>query len=130
MRWIQLGDENTHFFHSVATISHKRNYIVSLTDSDNNVVVDHDQKAHLLWTSFRNRLGLSEFQHMTYDLSNILTIQNLEQLDADFSHEEIDLVFKDLPSSHAPGPDGFNVLFIKKCWQIIREDFIELFRFL
>ena len=41
---------------------------------------------------------------------------------------EIEQVIKNLPNSHAPGPDGFNGLFIKKCWNIIKEDTIRLFR--
>jgi len=32
----------------------------------------------------------------------------LEELDENFSDHEIDLVIKNLPNSHAPGPDGFN----------------------
>jgi hypothetical protein len=38
---------------------------------------------------------------------------------------EIESVIKDLPNSHAPGPDGFDGLFIKKCWHIIKEDFLR-----
>jgi hypothetical protein len=29
---------------------------------------------------------------------------------------------KDLPADHALGPDGFNGVFLKKCWNIIKED--------
>jgi hypothetical protein len=35
------------------------------------------------------------------------------------------MVIKSLPNSHAPAPDGFNGLFIKKCWNIIKNDFIK-----
>jgi ADP-heptose:LPS heptosyltransferase len=113
----------------MATISHKRNCIVSLTDSNNNIIVDHDQKAQLLWTTFKTRLGISEFQYMAYDLSNLISAHNLEQLDADFSQEEIDLVIRELPNNNAPGPDGFNGLFIKRCWHTIRDDFTRLFTY-
>lgn len=65
---------------------------------------------------------------MAYNLNTLLSLHNLEQLDSDFSQEEIDLVIKDLPNSHAPGPDGFNGLFIKKCWSVINSDFIRLLK--
>jgi hypothetical protein len=31
-----------------------------------------------------------------------------------------------MPSNHAPGPDGFNGNFFKKCWSIIRENVLRL----
>jgi hypothetical protein len=31
-----------------------------------------------------------------------------------------------MPPDKAPGPDGFNGLFLKKCWQFIKEDFYRL----
>lgn len=98
----------------MATIAHKRNFIVNLSGSDGSPVIDHDQKANLLWSAFKHRLGISEFLSMAYDLSNLLTQHNLSHLDEDFSQEKIDLVLKNLPNSDAPGPDVFNGFFIKK----------------
>jgi hypothetical protein len=34
---------------------------------------------------------------------------------------------KAIPIDHAPGPDGFNGKFIKKCRPIIKADFLRLF---
>jgi len=65
---------------------------------------------------------------MAYDLTSLLTQHDLDHLDLDFSQEEIDLVIKSLPNSHAPGPDGFNGFFIKESWNIIKNDFIMLIR--
>lgn len=31
-----------------------------------------------------------------------------------------------MPIDKAPGPDGYNGLFMKKCWQIVKEDFYRL----
>jgi hypothetical protein len=36
--------------------------------------------------------------------------------------KEIDAIIKQIPSDKAPGPDGFNGLFFKKCWEIIKHD--------
>jgi hypothetical protein len=38
----------TLIFYIVATIAHKRNFIVSLTQSDGSLVMDHEEKANLL----------------------------------------------------------------------------------
>jgi hypothetical protein len=42
--------------------------------------------------------------------------------------DEISVVLKDMSSDHAPGPDGFNGAFFKKCWPIIKDDVIRLCR--
>ena len=51
---------------------------------------------------------------------------DLSSLVAPFSTMEIDLVVRNLPSDKAPGPDGFNTDFVKKCWPIICQDFYKL----
>jgi hypothetical protein len=48
LRWVKFGDENSEFFHSIATTSHKKNFIVSLTSPTGTQFTDHDQKANLL----------------------------------------------------------------------------------
>lgn len=113
IRWVTLGDENSSFFHTMATISHKRNLIVSLTTPSGNLISDHEQKAAILWEAYKERLGTSEFNSIEYEFNSILTSHNLEMLDVAFSEEEIQAVIRGLPNSHALGPDGFNGSFIK-----------------
>jgi hypothetical protein len=43
-----------------------------------------------------------------------------------FTNDEIDQAIKEMPSERAPGPDGFNMQFIMKCWHIIKSDFYQL----
>ncbi len=43
-----------------------------------------------------------------------------------FYTQEMDSLIKVIPSDKAPGPDGFNGFFLKKCWQIISQDFYRL----
>jgi hypothetical protein len=115
LRWVKLGDKNTEFFHSIATISHKKNFIVSLTNQERNQITDHDQKANLLWTAFKERMEKSDFTRIAFNLSSMLTEHDLDCIDSDFNPDEIDMVIKTLPNNHVPGPDGFNGFFVKKC---------------
>jgi hypothetical protein len=48
-------------------------------------------------------------------------------LDNPFTIEEIQAALNDMPIGHAPDPDRFNGMFMKKCWPIIQEDFLRFF---
>jgi hypothetical protein len=88
----------------------------------------HDENALLLWESFKERLGQSKYSHMHFDLEALLTlIDDLESLVLPFSNVEIDDVVKDLKTDKYPGPDGFNTDFMKKCWDVIKSDFYDLY---
>jgi hypothetical protein len=64
---------------------------------------------------------------MQFDLQLIMQpISELENLCQPFSREEIDAIILSLPNNKAPGLDGFNNLFFRKAWHIIREDIYKL----
>lgn len=90
------------------------------------MITDHEQKAALLWSAFKERLGVSNFVGISYDLESLLHREELDSLADPFSTEEISAMLKDMPSNHAPGPDGFNGFFIKKCWSIIKDDILRV----
>jgi hypothetical protein len=126
-RMTQFGDENTKFFHSMATERFRKNVISQITDDTGRMVSNHEEKSALFWNEFRRRLGSSVDTDMQFDLQAIVKQHdNLENLCSPFSTEEIDNVILDLPSDKSPSPDGFNNLFIKKCWPIIRNDMYKL----
>ena len=64
---------------------------------------------------------------MLFDLNRIINIDiDLSSLILPISRAEIDKVIKLIPNDEAPGPYGFNGLFLKKCWPIIKESFYTL----
>jgi hypothetical protein len=67
-----------------------------------------------LWLSYKDRLGVSEFSEMFYELSELIQSSNLSVLHDPFTMEEILALLTDMPSDHTLGPDGFNGAFIKK----------------
>jgi len=124
---IRFGDQCTKFFHGMATISYRRNTISQLMNEQGVWIKDHDSKAGLLWSSFRNRMGTTSSPTMLFDLANLVTqINDLDMLAAPILKDEIDSVVKRMPIDKAPGPDGFNGFFLKKCWQFIKGDFYSL----
>lgn len=68
---MDLGDENTSFFQAMASISHRRTSIASISLPDGTIVTSHEQKAGILWEAFKNRLGVSEFSGVAYDLASL-----------------------------------------------------------
>jgi hypothetical protein len=123
VRWVKFGDENTKLFHAMAIHSLRRNSISTLMNDDGLLVSDRGLKAGILWQSFKDRLGVSEFCEILFQLSDLISAVPLPQMDGPFSREEIDVALKEMPPDHAPGPDGFNGFFFKKCWHLISEDF-------
>jgi len=129
IRWVKLGDENSKVFQAMASISHRKNSIASLTVPGGDIqVTNHEQKAGLLWANFKNRMGVSEFSNITYDLNNLLDRHDLRQIEGTFDDTDFEAVVKSIPLDHAPGPDGFNGKFIRHCWHIIKNDFQRLFK--
>ena len=123
----KFGSENSAYFHSMATIRYRQNTISSLSKSDGTVAYDHHEKASILRQTFQGRLGISVPTDDSFNFASYLqpTI-GLNSLSVPFTNSEIDKAVHDLPSDKAPGPDGFNGLFIKTCWPIIKHDFYRL----
>lgn len=64
---------------------------------------------------------------MLFDLPNFISpVDGPDDLVAPFTTEEVDGIVKRIPTDKAPGPDGFNGLFLKKCWPFIKGDFYKL----
>lgn len=122
-----MGDECTKFFHAMATISHRKNSIPQLLNDDGAWILDHEGKAALIWNSFKVRMGISTNPTMLFGLHSLFQVHgDFSSLVEPFSHDDIDNVVRRLPLDKAPGPDGFNGFFIKKCWHIIKGDFYKL----
>jgi hypothetical protein len=63
---------------------------------------------------------------MHFSLKKLVASHNLQQPDQPFTQEDIAEEVKHLASDKAPGPDGFNGAFLKKCWSIIKQDIYQL----
>jgi hypothetical protein len=69
IKWVTLGDASTKFFHAQATIKYRRNLIIQLVESNGNILVNHVDKANLIWLSFKDSLGTNNFTSVNYDLA-------------------------------------------------------------
>ena len=126
-RWMLLGEENTKFFQSIATERYRINTVSQVIDQNGQTVHSHEQKASLFLQCFKNRMGVTRDPEMVFDLSTLFPRHtDLECLVDMFSTQEIDSLVSIIPADKAPGPDGFNGFFMKKCWPIIAQDYYRL----
>lgn len=75
---IKFGDQCTKYFHSMATVSYRRNLIAQVQDDYGVFLVNHEDKANHFWWSFKNRMGVSEQTIMLFDLSSL--VQQVSEL--------------------------------------------------
>jgi mannosylglycoprotein endo-beta-mannosidase len=115
VKWVKYGDCSTKLFHAHATIRHRKSLIPSIEDDSGMVHSDHNSKADVLWLSFKDRLGTSDFMNMLFNISEFVQpVSDLDFLEAPFSPLEIDRIVQSFLSDKSPGPDGFNIDFFKK----------------
>ncbi|KAL7169038.1 hypothetical protein ACSBR2_034130 [Camellia fascicularis] len=56
----------------------------------------------------------------------IITSEAVVSLEAVFTEEEIWAAIHDCDGNKAPGPDGFNLTCIQKCWKIMKGDIMQM----
>ena len=113
----------------MATKSYRCNFIATLSSSTDNIVCDHEDKAALLWLSYKDRIGITDNCPMLFNLAQLIPTQNsleLASIETPFTNKEIDDIISSMPTNKSPGPDGSNGAFMKKCWPIIKEHFYKL----
>jgi hypothetical protein len=93
-----------------------------------NYVWSHKVKEEVLHGHFQQRLGTCEHWTMTIQWSELeLPSLSAQSLDQPFMEAEIRTAIKELPAEKSPGPDGFNGVFFKACWGVIKHDIVATF---
>ncbi|XP_071683219.1 uncharacterized protein [Lolium perenne] len=76
----------------MATQRHRRNAISMLTTVDGRQVSDHAEMAGLLWSSYKERMGMSEGISMQFDLAALIEkVPGLDEISMPFLLEEMEL---------------------------------------
>ncbi|KAJ6983823.1 hypothetical protein NC653_026591 [Populus alba x Populus x berolinensis] len=127
VQWLQLGDRNTSFFHKSLLHRQVRNKIHSLQDENGTLVHDPHDIGKLASTYFENILTATH-PTLNAEIKDIFpnTISEASKSAAltPITDDDIKEALFSIPDSKAPGPDGYNALFYKTSWDIIRLDFL------
>ena len=111
----------------MATERYQKNVISQILDENGRMVSDHTEKSALFYQKFKRRFAISVDISVQFNCKTLSQpCHDLEALCDPFSIEEIDAFILDLPNDKSPGPDGFNNLFFKKAWPIIKYDVYRL----
>ncbi|XP_028052004.1 uncharacterized protein LOC114256537 [Camellia sinensis] len=129
VNWALKGDKNTRYFHIMACSRNSRNslcfVVVNGTMLEDPMEIKAEVKAHFLKHFSEDwKVRPKFFGHF----KTIGGPQVVEQLEAEFTEEEISSVIKTCNGNKALGPDGFNMAFFKKCWKIVKFDVLHFMR--
>ncbi|KAH1120712.1 hypothetical protein J1N35_003872 [Gossypium stocksii] len=129
MSWLKEGDSNSAFFHRAVKFKAKRKMV-------------NRMKFGNYWYS--NPMALKEklvnyfSDHFSCLLRNwkmdfVLNFKRLSDSEASnlelpFSMEEIKEAVWSCDENKAPGPDGFNICFFRKCWGVVKNDLYEMLK--
>lgn len=126
--WALKGDHNTRYFHIIANERQRRNFLNSIMVEGINVenpyvikvaVLNHFKSIFSEKWKKRPCLG-GNFGSVIGEDMNRMLVEN-------FSKKEIWSAIKSCDGNKAPSPNGFNILCLRKCWKIMKEDIIQLF---
>ncbi|XP_071714845.1 uncharacterized protein [Rutidosis leptorrhynchoides] len=126
VRWTLEGYENTRYFHSLIRRRYNENNIRGL--NINEVwCEDPNEIKEAAYSHFKSifeerKVSRPSLMELVYPT---LSSDEANMLEVPTNEEEILDAINDCGSSKAPGPDGFNLNFFKKFWDIIKPDVIN-----
>ncbi|KAL6190619.1 hypothetical protein ACLB2K_037013 [Fragaria x ananassa] len=126
--WLSLGDNNTKYFHTHATIRKQKNKIVGIKNDLDMWITDYDDIASVFVQSFKNRF--SSAGNMDFSFCDIIN-GGISDIDNDLilapaTMLEVEKAVNSIGSLKAPGPDGLNALFFQKNWESLKGSIFSL----
>ncbi|KAK1697110.1 hypothetical protein QYE76_013807 [Lolium multiflorum] len=130
IKWALQGDANTAYFHAVAN-GRKRKCVITALITPAGIVSDprglqehiYGFYCDLLGTAATRVCGLSP---SAWGADGKVSTEENEGLALTFSEQELEEIVKDMKSDTAPGPDGFSVLFFKRCWPLVKHGVLHI----
>ncbi|CAN0825290.1 LINE-1 retrotransposable element ORF2 protein [Linum grandiflorum] len=124
IRWLKNGDKNTSFFHRCANARRRQNWVERIKISGqifsghvdiSKAVADHF--CGLYNDNFCESCPLPTNLHLSE-----IDCHTSADLTRPFMEEEVFNIIRISEGDKSPGPDGFNMSFLKRCWGIIKQD--------
>ncbi|XP_071740874.1 uncharacterized protein [Rutidosis leptorrhynchoides] len=131
IKWAVEGDESSKYFHSIIRRRTTKNNIRGINMNgiwqENPNIIKNEALSH-----FKSRFSASHHRTMKFrgQLEHKLSYTQADIIESPFNEAVIFEAMKDCGSSKAPGPDGFNMKFVKIYWNIIKNKLIRAVNYL
>jgi len=108
------------------------NIISTIKDEDGEFQNTHKDIEAVLVQHFRNITQENNpdrdqsIKEITRHIPKLVSREDNLNLNRPVTEEEVNEVLKDMQNGKAPGPDGFNVDFFKACWNIVKQDILNI----
>ncbi|KAJ1685156.1 hypothetical protein LUZ63_016546 [Rhynchospora breviuscula] len=130
VKWLRHGDQNTRYFHAMATSKLRNKFVPSLL-VQNQLVYEPQQILSAFHDYYRNLLG-SIPSTQDYNPSAIYSDDSISlfSLGLPFSEHEVKKAVMGLADNKASGPDGLPNEFFKIHWELVKADLLSVFELL
>eukprot|EP00253_Pinus_taeda_P009522 PITA_09522 len=126
------NDRATKLQHKSTLANRAHNRISSIKDEEGKLLSTHEEIEVVLVQHFR---GIAKetisnrepfIKNLTRHIPRLVSREDNFNLNRRVIEEEINEVLKEMQNGKAPGPNGFNVDFFKACWNIIKQDILNV----
>ena len=128
VEWLQNGDRNTKFFHTVASQRQCKNRIEGLRDSKGVWHEEEGATEAIILDYFKNIFTSdcpTNFDASIDAIEECITPEMNKELLKEFKPEEVRRALNQMHPTKAPGPNGMPLLFFQKYWDIVEPCVLE-----
>lgn len=128
-KWLNDGDNNTKFFHGMASARQKTNRINYLWDGEARLEKREDI-GHHIEDFFTTLYSKEEWERPLLNnlVFNSIGGDNAHWLLRPFEEEEVSHAVFDFAGDKSPGPDGFPMAFFQRFWSDVKEDILQFMK--
>ena len=127
--WLREGDKNTGYFHRMAAAHRRINHMDRIKINGVWLTEEKDVREGVV-NVFQHSLTENSDWKTDIEMLQLEQInqQEAENLEHPFSEDEIHSALMEMNGDKAPGPDGFTMAFWQRCWVLVKEEVLDLFK--